>query len=114
VPIRSPHDIGWIADLTVGRLMRRDARTVPAALPLAELRVRFPAGQDKYLFVLDERARYAGAIDLAEAHATELDERLASLVAGDLARARCMSRRPTKTSASRCLASSPAGPRSWR
>jgi CIC family chloride channel protein len=86
VPIRSPHDIGWIGDLTVGRLMRRDARTVPAGLPLAELRVRFPAGQVKYLFVLDDRARYVGAVDLAEAHAAELDDRLASLAAGDLAK----------------------------
>ena len=86
VPIRSPHDIGWISDLTVGRLMRRDVRTVPAALPLAELRARFPAGQVKYLFVLDERARYAGVFDLAEAHAADLDDRLAELTAGDLAK----------------------------
>jgi CIC family chloride channel protein len=86
VPIRSPQDVGWIGDLTAGRLMRRDARTVPAGLPLAELRARFPAGQDKYLFVLDDRPRFVGAIDLAEAHSADLDDRLATLTAGDLAK----------------------------
>src|SRR5258708_40336848 len=40
--IRSPHDIGWIEDLTVRTLMRRDVHVVPAALPLEALRERFP------------------------------------------------------------------------
>jgi CIC family chloride channel protein len=37
IGIRSPLDIGWLADLTVGRLMRTDAKTVPDTTPLKEL-----------------------------------------------------------------------------
>ena len=43
VPIKSAEDVGWIADLTVGRLMRSDPRTVPVNLPLMALRQRVAA-----------------------------------------------------------------------
>ncbi|MFO1059098.1 MAG: chloride channel protein [Dongiaceae bacterium] len=84
VPIRGGHDIGWVDDLTVGKLMRRDVQVIPAALPLAELRARFPLGVAKRLFVVDEQARLVGSVDVAEAHSSDLDERLAGLVAQSL------------------------------
>ena len=42
--IRGAHDVGWIADLTVGRLMRSDAKTVPENLGLRALRAAYPPG----------------------------------------------------------------------
>ena len=44
IGIRGAHDIGWLADLTVSRLMRADAKMVPETTPLAELREKFPPG----------------------------------------------------------------------
>ena len=35
IGIRGAHDVGWIADLTVGRLMRTDAKIVPETMSLA-------------------------------------------------------------------------------
>ena len=42
--IRSAVDIGWMRNLTVGRMMRRDMRTVRADTPLTDVQARFPAG----------------------------------------------------------------------
>jgi CIC family chloride channel protein len=79
--IRSAHDIGWINELTVGRMMRRDAPAVPAALPLAGFRARFPLGSARRVAVLDAEGRYAGLVAVPEAHAAaELDAPLGALV----------------------------------
>jgi CIC family chloride channel protein len=67
--IRSAHDIGWINDLTVGRLMRRDVRTVPGGMSLAAFRTQFPLGSGARVAVLDETGGYAGLVSVAEAHA---------------------------------------------
>ena len=42
--IRSAADIGWIRDLTVGKMMRQDMITVNAAMPIAAFREEFPLG----------------------------------------------------------------------
>jgi CIC family chloride channel protein len=42
IGVRSAHDIGWLADLTVGRLMRADPKTELETAPLAELREKYP------------------------------------------------------------------------
>ena len=70
--IRSPHDIGWIRNLTVGRMMRRDARTVPQATSLAVFRRQYPLGSTQRVIALDDRERYAGMVLVAEAHAPDL------------------------------------------
>jgi CIC family chloride channel protein len=75
--IRSAHDIGWIRNLTVGRLMRRDVRTVRADANLAAFRRQFPLGSATRVVALDEAERYAGIVLLAEAHAPQLDEKAA-------------------------------------
>jgi CIC family chloride channel protein len=76
--IRSAHDVGWIRNLTVGRLMRRDLRTIRADTPLAAFRRQFPLGSTGQVIALDQAERYAGIVLLPEAHAPELDEKVAS------------------------------------
>ena len=87
VPIRGAQDVGWIRDLTVRKLMRRDIHTVSENLPLAELRAQFPLGGTNRVFLLDAKGDYAGMVITADAHNADLDERLASLRAADLRQA---------------------------
>jgi chloride channel protein, CIC family len=84
VPLRGAHDIGWLQDLTVDKLMRRDFSTVPQTMTLAELRKQFPLGGSKRVFVVDAGGRYAGHIDLQEVHATDHDAEVETLTAKDL------------------------------
>jgi CIC family chloride channel protein len=86
VPLRGAYDVGWLQDLTVGRLMQTDVVVVPQTMSLRTLRQRFPHGTAKYVFVVKEDGRYAGIIDVSEAHSTELDELCDMLAAADLAR----------------------------
>jgi chloride channel protein, CIC family len=65
--IRSPEDVGWINELLVGPMMRRDPAVIAAELPVDELRRRFPTGSVKQVFVVDERGRLSGIVDPAEA-----------------------------------------------
>jgi len=67
--IRSAVDIGWMRNLTVGRMMRRDVRTVRANTTLAAFRRDFPLGAATQIIAVDDTGRYAGIILLAEAHA---------------------------------------------
>ena len=83
--IRGAHDVGWIAELTVGRLMRSDPKTVSNDMPLRALRELYPPGSAKRLFVVDREEQYIGSIDAIEIHSPEIDDALAGLVAGDLA-----------------------------
>jgi CIC family chloride channel protein len=69
--IRSAADIGWMRDLTVGRMMRHDVRTVPAATTIASFREAFPLGSPGYVIAVDEQGRYVGMVQVAEAHAAE-------------------------------------------
>ena len=85
--IRGAHDVGWISDMTVGRLMRADAKTVPGNLGLRALRTAFPPGGAKRLYVLDGEGRYAGAIDTEDLHDVAIDDALDGAVALDLAEA---------------------------
>jgi chloride channel protein, CIC family len=67
--IRSAVDIGWMRNLTVGRMMRREMRTARANTPLATFRRDFPLGSTERVIVLDDADRYAGIAWLSEAHA---------------------------------------------
>jgi len=70
--IRSAADIGWIRDLTVGHMMRSDARTTPADAPISAFREQFPLGSANQVIAVDDEHRYAGMVVVAEAHAAEL------------------------------------------
>ncbi|GAA0531824.1 chloride channel protein [Rhizomicrobium palustre] len=83
--IRSAHDVGWISELSVGRLMRSDPKVVTADTSLRALRELFPPGSTKRLYVIDKAGHYAGRIDILEAHDPSIDDALPGLVAGDLA-----------------------------
>ncbi|HTP84245.1 MAG TPA: chloride channel protein [Alphaproteobacteria bacterium] len=84
VPLRGAHDIGWLQDLTVDRVMVRDFSVVPLTMPLSELRAQFPIGGNKRVFAVDDGGHYAGAIDLQEVHATDHDPAEKLLIVKDL------------------------------
>jgi CIC family chloride channel protein len=71
--IRSAADVGWIRDLTVGRLMRQDLTTVSADMPIGEFRGKFPLGSKNRVVAVDAAGRYVGLALVAEAHAPDID-----------------------------------------
>lgn len=66
--IRSAVDIGWMRNLTVGRMMRRELRTVRSDTQLASFRRDFPLGLTDRVVVVDDSGKYAGIVLVAEAH----------------------------------------------
>ena len=86
VALHSPHDIGWLHQLQVAKLMRQDFASVPPDLPLADLCRQFPIGDSRRVFVVNEHGGYEGYIDLIEAHASELTDDGDKLTASDIAR----------------------------
>jgi chloride channel protein, CIC family len=86
VALHSPHDIGWLHDLRVSKLMRQDVVVVPPEMPLAELCQQFPITDGRRVFVADENGGYEGYVDLIEAHGTELSEGDQPLMVNDVAR----------------------------
>jgi CIC family chloride channel protein len=72
--IRSAADVGWIRDLTVRRLMRPDVRTVPAHTAISRFCLVYPLGSTAHVVAVDEDKNYAGVVQVAEAHAPELDQ----------------------------------------
>jgi len=69
--IRSAADVGWMRDLTVGKMMRHDVRTVPVTTTVAAFREAFPLGSPAYIIAVDEQHRYVGTVAVADAHAVE-------------------------------------------
>ena len=70
--IRSAADIGWMRDLTVGKMMRQDVQTVHASINIASFRETFPLGSTAYVVAVDEANRYVGLVHVAEAHGAEV------------------------------------------
>jgi CIC family chloride channel protein len=81
--IRSPHDVGWLADLTVGRLMRADPKTVPGTMPIEAVRERFPPGSAKRVFVVSDMRDFIGTLDIAALEDDRSDEVQAPRLARD-------------------------------
>ena len=67
--IRSAADVGWMRDLTVGKMMRHDVRTVLATTTIAAFREAFPVGSSAAVIAVDEQRRYLGMVLVADAHA---------------------------------------------
>jgi CIC family chloride channel protein len=65
--IRSPEDVGWIDEMLVGPMMRRDPAVIAADSPLGELHRHFPAGSIRQVFVVDDRGGLCGTVDPNEA-----------------------------------------------
>ncbi|MDE1973135.1 MAG: chloride channel protein [Hyphomicrobiales bacterium] len=80
--IRSAADIGWMRELTVGKMMRHDAQTVSAAMLVASFREAFPLGSSAAVVAVDDHRRYVGMVLLADAHAAEVspDQPIKALV----------------------------------
>ena len=71
--IRSAADVGWIRDLTVRRLMRRDVTTVDADMAIGEFRGKFPLGSKTQVVAVDAAGHYAGLVLVADAHAADVE-----------------------------------------
>jgi CIC family chloride channel protein len=71
--IRSAHDIGWMRNLTVGRMMRHDIRTTSSQTTVAEFRAKFPLGSTQRVIAIDPQGHYVGMVLVPEAHAPERD-----------------------------------------
>ncbi|MDE2017352.1 MAG: chloride channel protein [Hyphomicrobiales bacterium] len=80
--IRSAHDVGWIRDLTVGGMMRRDAPSASAGLSLAAFRRLYPLGSTHRVTLVDENKRYVGLLPVPLAHSDSNDPALDEPVAG--------------------------------
>jgi CIC family chloride channel protein len=78
--IRSAVDIGWMRNLTVERMMRREVRTIHSDMPLADFKHDFSLGSEHRVVVLDDEDRYVGIVQVAEVYADADDEH----VVGDL------------------------------
>ncbi|RWX76925.1 chloride channel protein [Neorhizobium lilium] len=72
--IRSAHDVGWVRNLTVGKLMRTDVRTAPVTMPLDEFRKEFRLGSTQRVVLIDERGTYSGLILLPDIYAAPREE----------------------------------------
>src|SRR5262244_3140885 len=68
--IRSPEDVGWINELLVGPMMRRDPAVIAGELPLDELHRRFSTGSIKQIFVVDGHGGLCGSVDPGEVSPT--------------------------------------------
>jgi CIC family chloride channel protein len=77
--IRSAHDVGWIRNLTVGRMMRRDARTTPLSTTLRTFRRDFPLGSTQRVVVTDEAGAYAGIVLVPDAYSDAIVDLDASI-----------------------------------
>ncbi|MET3588042.1 hypothetical protein ABID21_004175 [Pseudorhizobium tarimense] len=71
--IRSPHDIGWIRNLTVDKLMRPDIKKANASLSLQEFREQFPFASTQRAIIVDENERYVWIVLVPEVYAEESD-----------------------------------------
>jgi chloride channel protein, CIC family len=79
--IRSAVDIGWVNSLSVGRMMRRDQRTIPTTTTLDTFRRDFPLGSTHRVIVVDESGRYAGIVQTSEIFSPDITaERVGELL----------------------------------
>lgn len=84
--LRGAHDIGWIADMTVAKLMRSDPKIVPTGMSLRALRDKYPPGAVARVFAVAPDGHYAGWLDMAEAHDPQIEEAVDQSVVADLVR----------------------------
>ncbi|MGN6146946.1 MAG: chloride channel protein [Rhizomicrobium sp.] len=85
IGIRGAHDVGWISDMTVARLMRSDPKTVRSDMSLRALRTKYPPGAIKSVYAVDPDGRYVGVIDMLAVHDPLIDDVVDFTVVADLA-----------------------------
>jgi CIC family chloride channel protein len=74
--IRSGADIGWVHNLTVGRMMTRNFRIIGHGASLKAFRDEIPLGFTKRVAVIDAEDRYAGMVLTHEAYVPLQDDAL--------------------------------------
>jgi CIC family chloride channel protein len=72
--IRSAVDIGWMRNLTVGRMMRREFRRIPREMSLQTFRRSFALGSVARVVAVDANEKYAGIVTTSDAHAVGEDD----------------------------------------
>jgi CIC family chloride channel protein len=72
--IRSAHDVGWMRSLTVGSMMRKDVRTIPASTTLAEFRKEVPLGSAQRVIAVEQADQYVGMLLVPELHSDRSDD----------------------------------------
>jgi CIC family chloride channel protein len=65
--VRSARDVGWVRNLTAGKMMQRGTDSIPASTGIAEFRRRFPLGSTGRVVVTDPAGRYFGILDTVKA-----------------------------------------------
>jgi CIC family chloride channel protein len=83
--IRGAHDVGWISDLTVARMMRSDPKVARSDMTLRALRAKYPPGATKSVYAVDPDGRYVGVIDMLTVHDPQIDDVVDFTVVADLA-----------------------------
>ncbi len=79
--IRSAVDVGWMRNLTVGRMMRREFRIVRSDMSLSTFKREFALGSIGRVIAVDQGDRYAGILATSEGYAApETTEKLAEIV----------------------------------
>jgi CIC family chloride channel protein len=87
--IRGAHDVGRMRDLTVGRMMRSDVRTVASGKSVEKFRKEFPLGSTQRVIAVDGDGRYVGVVVVADAYAPDVTaEEAERLTIGDIVRHR--------------------------
>jgi CIC family chloride channel protein len=83
--IRSPHDVGWISDLTVAKLMRNDPIVVDDKVLLGDIRDKYPPETAKSIFV-QRAGQFIGTIDVLSLHVKHGETETGPVTAGDVAK----------------------------
>jgi CIC family chloride channel protein len=84
--IRSANDVGWLRNLTVEKMMRSDAATVPVDQTVAECRKHFVLGSRQAIFAVDDKDQYCGVVILPELFSSDLDGVENETKVGEIAR----------------------------
>ncbi|HEX5237011.1 MAG TPA: chloride channel protein [Sphingomicrobium sp.] len=71
--LRSARDVGWVRNLTAGKMMQRAPDTALATMSIAEFRRRFPLGSTTRVVLTDAQGRYGGIVETSAAFDTGLN-----------------------------------------
>ncbi|MBO0733585.1 MAG: chloride channel protein [Methylocapsa sp.] len=85
--IRSAQDVGWMRELTVGRLMRTDMPKAWQGMSLSEFVEAFPAqSSNQWVAVTGKEDHYAGIVFVPDAHLAAVENGAETALLGQLAK----------------------------
>lgn len=71
--IRSANDVGWLRNLSVQQLMRKDTAIVKCTQTIENCRHQYPLGSCQAVFLVDEEDHYGGMVLLADLFSSDFD-----------------------------------------